>query len=104
MRAKPLGGALVAALIFASLACAGAPAVGTASKANADACKRYVNVFNEASCAALDLDAEALCPDTLDLSSCDLAPYWDCLAGAVKCSGDFLDISEQGRCKMPACN
>lgn len=94
----------IAALLVTSLACSGAPTIAPTSANNAESCKRYVAAFNDASCAALDLDPEDLCHDTLDLSSCDLAPYWDCLTKAVKCNGDFLDISEQGRCKMPACN
>ena len=57
-----------------------------------------------AACNAIDLNAADLCPDTLDMSPCDMSPYYKCMADAVKCNGDFLDISGQSNCTMPSCN
>lgn len=87
------------------LACSGMdlPTGGGAHK-NVAACKGYVEAFNGAACNAIDLNAADLCPDTLDMSPCDMSPYYECMANAVKCNGDFLDISEQSNCSMPACN
>lgn len=101
---QPLRAVLATALLAVILACAGTQAPGTANYANVESCKRYVNAYNEASCNAIELDEESLCPATLDTEHCNLAPFLDCLAGAVKCDGDFLDLDGQGDCKMPLCN
>jgi hypothetical protein len=86
------------------LACSGMKMPSGGGNANVAACKKYVEAFNNAACNAVDLNAADLCPSTLDMSPCDLGSYYTCMADAVKCNGDFLDISGQANCSMPACN
>lgn len=105
-RAVRLAATLVAAAggLGLALACGGMSMPGGGgSFANVDACKKYVEAFNGAACNPVDLDAAELCPSTLDMSTCDLGPYYTCMANAVKCNGDFLDITGQANCTMPDC-
>jgi hypothetical protein len=71
--------------------------------ANVTGCRAYVEAFNSAPCTSVDLVADDLCPATLDLTQCDMTPYFACMGRAVKCRGDFIDISEQSGCAMPSC-
>lgn len=96
---------LAAALTLGlGLACSGGLPAPGGSHANVAACKKYVEAFNGASCNQVDLNADDLCPATLDVSPCDMSGYYSCMADAVKCNGDFLDISGQASCSMPSCN
>jgi hypothetical protein len=104
MRNMKVGIAAAVALGF-GLACSGMDLpTGGGSHANVAACNQYVDAFNNAACNAVDLNAGDLCPETLDMSPCDMSPYYQCMAEAVKCNGDFLDISGQANCSMPTCN
>jgi hypothetical protein len=71
--------------------------------ANTAACVRYVEAFNHAECNTVALAVGELCPAALDLAPCDLAPYYDCMAAAVGCRGDLLDLSGQASCALPSC-
>src|SRR5688572_8730492 len=86
-----------------ALACGGMSMPGQGSAENVTACRKYVEAFNDAPCSPVDFDAIELCPGTLEMAACDLGVYYTCMAGAVKCSGDFLDITSQANCAMPAC-
>ncbi|MEZ4240072.1 MAG: hypothetical protein R3F59_28770 [Myxococcota bacterium] len=98
-------GIAAAVVLGLGLACSGMDLPsGGGSSANVEACKQYVEAFNGAACNQVDLNAADLCPDTLNMSPCDLSPYYKCMADAVKCNGDFLDISGQANCSMPTCN
>jgi hypothetical protein len=87
-----------------ALACGGMTMPTGGSHANVESCKKYVQAFNDATCNAVDLNGEELCPQSLDLSPCNMGPYYTCMANAVRCNGDFLDISGQANCSMPNCN
>jgi hypothetical protein len=87
-----------------ALACGGMTAPTGGNHANVEACKKYVQAFNDATCNAVDFNVEELCPQSLDLSPCNMAPYYTCMASAVKCNGDFVDIGGQANCSMPDCN
>jgi hypothetical protein len=105
MRSRNIRAALIAATVLGlGLACSGMPTGGGGTHANVAACKKYVEAFNGAACNAVDLNADDLCPSTLDMTPCDMTPYYKCMADAVKCNGEFLDISGQANCSMPACN
>lgn len=86
----------VAALVYASISERTHPE-------NVAACVRYVDTFNDATCMDGDLNPDDLCPFSLDHAPCDLAPYYACMAFAVRCNGDFLDLSGQANCAMPTC-
>jgi hypothetical protein len=96
------GGVLVAF----GLACSGMnlpiPGAG-GSFANVEACKKYVKAFNDATCSGTDLSEGDICPASLDMTPCDLASYYTCMADNVKCNGDFPDLSGQMNCTMPTC-
>ena|SRR5688572_23138514 len=97
---------VVAAVSVAfGLACSGMNVPGGGgSYANVEACKKYVEVFNNAACSTVDLAEADVCPANLDLSPCDMATYYTCMAEAVKCNGEFLDVSGQANCAAPNCN
>lgn len=80
---------------------AGGPVNGPA---NLEACKGYVDAYNKAPCTAIDLDPAQVCPDSLTSTPCDMVGYFTCMGEAVKCSGEFLDVSGQNNCPSPACN
>jgi hypothetical protein len=91
-------GAVTAAVVF-GLACGGAG--GNAD--NAPACKRYVEKQNSLACMSMaQLNANDMCPDTLDMSPIDMASYYDCLAENAKCNGDIPDLAGQANCTMPS--
>jgi hypothetical protein len=73
------------------------------SGTNTTACRAYVEAFNAATCNPVDLRVADLCPDALDLTSCDLSSYYGCMAAGVRCSGDRIDLSAQVDCSMPFC-
>lgn len=89
------------------LACSGLPTsvggLGGGSFDNVGACKRYVEAYNSAECLPVDLDANDLCVDALNITPCDLSSYYDCMAAAVKCKDGLPDIAGQVDCKMPTC-
>ncbi|MEQ1568693.1 MAG: hypothetical protein ABMA64_23850 [Myxococcota bacterium] len=107
---KVLGGVAVAVTVAFGLACSGmnlpipgAPG-GGGGAGNADACKKYVEAFNNAACSAVDLSAADVCPENLNLTPCDMSAYYGCMADSVKCNGEFLDVSGQANCAAPTCN
>jgi hypothetical protein len=93
MRNVLIGAAGLSVLGF-GLACSGMeiPGMGGGASAfdNVGACKRYVEADN--------------CPETLNRTPCDLATYYDCMAGAVKCNGEIPDLSGTQACGAPTCN
>ncbi len=76
---------------------------GGSSYDNVGACKNYVQSYNDLSCMAVDLNADDMCPASLDMTPCDLATYYNCMADAMKCNGDIPDISGQMDCGSPTC-
>lgn len=87
-----------AAAVMFSLACGGG---GNAD--NAAACKRYVEKQNGLECMKMaQLNANDMCPDTLDMSPVDMASYYDCLAENAKCNGEIPDLAGQANCTMPS--
>lgn len=91
----------VVALGF-GLACSGLP-MGGGSFDNTGACKRYIEAYNSAECLPVDLVAADMCPESLNLTPCDLATYYDCMAKEVKCNNGIPDLAGQASCKMPTC-
>ena len=85
------------------LACSGMSVPSAGSNANVAACQKYVEVFNEASCTQVDLSAADMCPSTLDMANCDYGAYYTCMADAVKCNGEFPDLTGQVNCTSPVC-
>ena len=79
------------------------PPVAAEAGRNAAACTAYVTAFNTAGCAGVALDAAEVCPASLDQLPCDLGAYFDCMAAAVRCHGEFLDVSGQAQCPPSTC-
>ena len=70
--------------------------------ANVAACRTFVARFNAFPCATSALDEADYCPDALDLSSCDMEPWYDCVALTARCDGGVMDL-DQASCAVPAC-
>ena len=68
---------------------------------NQDACKAYWTHYNSLSCAPSQEDVDMVCPDALNLLTCDQSSYYECLQGAATCNGDIPDFSEMPNCENP---
>ena len=95
----------VATAVFFTLACGGGAggSMGGGNSGNAEACKNYVQAYNDMTCIpdATKLDPATICPDNLDMSPVDMAEYYNCMAENSKCNGDLPDLAGQANCKMP---
>lgn len=81
-----------------------APAPAAGGGSNVDACKKYVETVNAASCmAAAKMDPAMMCNDALNQMPCDLSKYYNCLTEATKCNGDIPDLSGVAACGAPTC-
>ncbi len=87
------------ALLLTGLACGGG-----SSFDNVGACKRYVEAMNGLECYPAELDADQMCQPSLDMTPCDLATYYDCMATGAGCKDGIYDASKQADCGAPTCN
>lgn len=76
---------------------------------NRGACMAYVNTVNDLPCVstATELNAAALCPESLNNTTCDVSGYYDCLSEAYQCMNvggtSVLDASRATSCTMTTC-
>ena len=92
--------AVLAGVALMTLACGG---MGGGNYDNVGACKNYVQAMNDLECLDMKMNAGDMCSDMLDLSPCDLATYYNCMAESAKCNGDLPDLDGQQDCGTPTC-
>jgi hypothetical protein len=94
---KWLVAAVGAAVVAAGLGCAG---MGGGGHANQAACKAWATHQNGLPCMkAAQLDANQMCPATLDQNPSDMTAYYKCMETNAKCNGDIPDMLGQTSCK-----
>jgi hypothetical protein len=77
--------------------------VGGGGGENVAACKRYVEKVNGLACmSSVQMNADDICPDALDISTLDMSGYYDCMADNSKCNGDIPDLGGISSCEMPS--
>ncbi len=95
-----LSASLFASFVVISLGCGGMGGMGGGGGyENQKACKGYVEKQNGLKCMKdVQLNADDMCPESLDLTPKDMTPYYECMRKNAKCNGKLPDLAGQSEC------